>query len=124
MTIVSALKALAKKVTGQDIGGETVDEALESFATKYTTGGGNLPAVDSGDNGDVLTVSGGVWTNAAPVAELPAVTADDNGDVLTVADGAWTKGTIPTELPAVSSDDNGKILKVVEGVWAAVLPEA
>lgn len=68
MTIVSALKALAKKVTGQDIGGETVDEALESFATKYTTGGGNLPAVDSGDNGKVLTVVDGVWTAVLPEA--------------------------------------------------------
>lgn len=58
------------------------------------TGGSELPDVDSGDNGKVLTVVSGEWAAAAPAtppAELPAVTSDDNGDVLTVVEGAWAK---------------------------------
>lgn len=52
-----------------------------------------LPAVTTTDNGDVLTVSAGKWTKAAPVKELPAVTGDDDGKVLKVVDGAWAVGT-------------------------------
>ena len=54
-------------------------------------GGAGLPEVDSSDNGDVLTVVEGEWTNAAPASQLPAVSSSDNGNVLTVVEGAWAK---------------------------------
>lgn len=55
------------------------------------TGGSGLPEVDSSDNGDVLTVVSGEWTNAAPASQLPAVSGSDNGNVLTVVEGSWAK---------------------------------
>lgn len=63
------------------------------------TGGSELPEVDSSDNGDVLTVVSGEWTNAAPASQLPAVSGSDNGNVLTVVEGVWTKAA-----PAGGSD--------------------
>lgn len=92
MTIVSALKNLAKKMTGKDAAGETIDEVLESFAGDYAA---ELPAVTTDDNGDILKVTAGAWAKAP--AELPAVTADDNGDILKVAGGAWTKADAPAD---------------------------
>ena len=51
-----------------------------------------LPVVTEEDNGDVLTVVSGEWTNAAPSAELPTAPTTDGAYVLTctVADGAAT----------------------------------
>lgn len=59
------------------------------------TGGSGLPEVDSSDNGDVLTVVSGEWTNAAPASQLPAVSGSDNGNVLTVVEGVWAKAAPP-----------------------------
>ena len=85
-------------------------------------GGAGLPEVDSSDNGDVLTVVEGAWTNAAPASQLPAVSSSDNGDVLTVVEGAWANAAPASQLPAVSSSDNGNVLTVVEGSWAKAAP--
>lgn len=52
-----------------------------------------------------------------PAPELPAVDSGDNGKVLTVVSGEWAAANSP--LPAVTGTDNGKILKVVSGEWAA-----
>lgn len=53
-------------------------------------------------------------------SELPAVDTDDNGKVLTVVEGAWGKATIPSQLPSVSGSDVGKVLMVDEsGKWVA-----
>lgn len=59
------------------------------------------------------------------VTELPAVNSGDAGKVLTVdAEGKWVAANIPSQLPAVTSANNGQVLTVAEGVWAAAaLPE-
>ena len=76
------------------------------------TGGSDLPEVDSGDNGKVLTVVSGEWAAANPAtppAELPAVTSSDNGDVLTVVNGAWAKKG-KTEYSIISPDNFSDLL--------------
>lgn len=70
---------------------DTENITVKLNGTEVSGGGSGLPEVDSSDNGDVLTVVEGAWTNAAPSSQLPAVTASDNGNVLTVVEGAWAK---------------------------------
>lgn len=116
---ITALKNLyvALGGTAADVANKvTIPDMINAIATVVPSG--DLPAVTGADNGNVLTVVGGVWAKAALPAVLPTVTGDDNGDVLTVVEGVWNKAEIPAELPAVTSDDNGRILKVVDGVWA------
>ena len=119
---ITALKNLyvALGGTAADVANKvTIPDMINAIATVAPSA--ELPAVTGSDNGNVLTVVGGVWAKAAlptPTAELPEVTGDDNGDVLTVVEGSWAKAEIPAELPAVTADDNGRILKVVDGVWA------
>ena len=51
-----------------------------------------LPEVSGSDNGDVLTVVGGVWAKAAPPASgIPAPASPSDGDVLTYdsATSSW-----------------------------------
>lgn len=53
-----------------------------------------LPSVEGTDEGKALMVSGeGKWVAGTIPSQLPAVTADDNGDVLTVVEGVWTNAT-------------------------------
>lgn len=93
-TTVEALKDLYVELGGdaddvQNI--VTIPDIIESIAALIKSGATKeLPAVESTDNGSVLTVVEGAWAKATPAKELPAVTADDNGDVLTVVEGAWT----------------------------------
>lgn len=75
-----------------------IEGSWPSGETEYVIGTEDpqrLPVVSSDDNGDVLTVVDGKWSDAAPGGGggggLPPVTSDDNGDVLTVVDGAWDK---------------------------------
>lgn len=54
------------------------------------TGGSGLPEVDSSDNGDVLTVVSGEWTNAAPASGgsdvmIITITLDRTTDPFTVS---------------------------------------
>lgn len=71
---------------------DTENITVKLNGTEISGGGGaGLPEVDSSDNGDVLTVVEGEWTNAAPASQLPAVSGSDNGNVLTVVEGAWAK---------------------------------
>ena len=105
--MTKALEAIAEKLVGVDVT--------------------ELPAVDSGDNGAVLKVSGGKWGKGAETVELPAVTAENAGQVLMVnAQGQWVAASIPSQLPTVDKDtDAGKVLTVnSDGEWAAAaLPE-
>lgn len=67
---------------------DTENITVKLNGTEISGGGGaGLPEVDSSDNGDVLTVVAGEWTNAEPASQLPAVSSSDNGDVLTVVKG-------------------------------------
>ena len=59
-----------------------------SNAGQQGGGGSDLPSVDSGDNGKLLTVVSGEW--AAANSPVPTVSSTDNGKVLTVVEGAWS----------------------------------
>ena len=73
-----------------------IPDMINAIATLISSGGGaRLPEVSASNNGQILTVSSGEWTVAAPASQLPAVTASDNGDVLTVVEGAWTNAALP-----------------------------
>ena len=105
MTTVDALKSLYTALGGKSTdtystiaGGIAVSDYVlipDCISAIAEVAGSTieLPAVTTTDNGDVLTVSAGKWSKAAPVKELPAVTAEDNGSVLKVVDGAWAVGT-------------------------------
>lgn len=64
MSIVKALKAFFKKLTGKDVNGGSI----------YST------------------IMNGTAEMSIPEPELPDVTAADNGKVLTVVNGEWDKG--------------------------------
>lgn len=102
-------------------------KALEEIAEKLVGASvTELPAVDSGDNGSVLKVSGGKWAKGTETVELPAVTAENNGQVLMVVEGQWAVASIPSQLPTVDkTTDAGKVLTVdSDGNWAAAaLPQ-
>lgn len=83
---------------------DTENITVKLNGTEISGGGGaGLPEVDSSDNGDVLTVVEGEWTNAAPASQLPAVSSSDNGNVLTVVEGAWAKAAPVTPYLIVHS---------------------
>lgn len=67
-------------------------------------GGSDLPSVDSGDNGKLLTVVSGEW--AAANSPVPTVSSTDNGKVLTVVEGEWS---------AASASGGGLLVTVTYG---------
>ncbi len=79
-----------------------IEGSWPSGETEYVIGTEDpqrLPVVSSDDNGDVLTVVDGKWSDAAPGgggggSSLPPVTSDDNGDFLGVVGGEWGKGGV------------------------------
>ena len=59
--------------------------------------------------------------DSAKSGGIPAIQSGDEGKVLTVGQaGAPEWDNVPSDLPAVSSADNGKFLCVVDGAWAVV----
>ena len=117
------MSRLTQILRGKKITPLTDMESAVKYAVDHaggSSGGGDLPAVTSDDNGDVLTVVSGAWAKADPPTGLPAVSGTDNGKLLGVAEGAWTKVDAPTELPAVTGTDNGSVLGVYNGAWAVV----
>lgn len=52
-------------------------------------------------------------------ALLPTVTSANDGQMLGVVNGKWTNMNAPSSLPEVTADDNDKVLVVVNGVWTA-----
>lgn len=93
---------------------DTENITVKLNGTEISGGGGaGLPEVDSSDNGDVLTVVEGEWTNAAPASQLPAVSSSNNGNVLTVVEGAWAAAAVDrqvliVDLAPVEYDDTYK----------------
>ena len=53
-----------------------------------------LPKVSASNDGQILGVVGGKWTNTAAPSSLPEVTTADNDKVLMVVDGLWVAGSI------------------------------
>lgn len=96
-----------------------MDNTITALKNLYVALGGDL--TDVANKVTIPDMINAIATVAVSGGDLPAVSSTDNGDVLTVVEGAWAKAALPTpdpELPAVTAEDNGKILKVVDGVWA------
>lgn len=83
-----------------------------------------LPDVTVSDEGDVLKVNAqGKWDKGEILQELPSVDSGDNGKVLTVVEGVWAEANPASQLPAVTDTDEGKVLTVnSSGQWVAATP--
>lgn len=65
MSIVKALKAFFKTLTGEDVNGASIADVVNNAAEVVTLPEPELPAVTAADNGKVLTVVNGEWAVAA-----------------------------------------------------------
>lgn len=113
-TTVEELKKLYKKLGGEEPGvasrstsGEVLNAINElNLATEY-----ELPKLEAGDDGKVLTANNKKWTKADPIKELPAFDpVEDEGKILGIKDGvlAWvnpTEGNTDNQEPVEEVDN-------------------
>lgn len=80
------------KVVGKVSGLKRIDNKF--LPSGGINSGSTLPEVTSANEGQVLGVKGGQWTNVDAPSSLPTVTEEDNEKVLVVVDGVWTAASI------------------------------